>query len=229
MGVPAVEDLARTASGTAASSVEYDRVDFQPQYASDGDVHTRFSSWRSDDEWLQLEFDRPIRADLARLSWEVDGACAAAYKIQTSNDGQKWTDVASVSESTCATDVVVLEETGPVQFVRMQGVERASNYGYSIFTFSLFAMEPVVVTPAAPEFVDEPGRGQDRYVIPTTQGVEYLVGDEVVEAGTYRSKEDVTVTARTFDGWIMDETAANEWASEFSTGRPTGWIPPGKR
>lgn len=229
MGVPVVEDLARTASGASASSVEYDRVDFQPEYAIDGDVHTRFSSWRSDDEWLQLEFDRPIRADLARLSWEVDGACAAAYKIQTSNDGQKWTDVASVSESTCATDVVVLEETGPVQFVRMQGVERASNYGYSIFTFSLFAMEPIRVTPAAPEFVDEPGRGQDRYVIPTTQGVEYLVGDEVVEAGTYRSKEDVTVTARTFDGWIMDETAANEWASEFSTGRPTGWIPPGKR
>ncbi|WP_194928679.1 beta-N-acetylglucosaminidase domain-containing protein [Pseudactinotalea sp. HY158] len=103
IGVPVVDDLARQATGTAASSVKYDRVDFQPEYAIDGDVYTCWSSWRTDEEWMQLEFDRPIRADLARLAWEVDGACAEAYRIQTSTDGQTWTDVADVADSTCAT------------------------------------------------------------------------------------------------------------------------------
>src|SRR5699024_7869450 len=207
MGVPVVADLARTATNAAASSVEYDRVDFQPKYAIDGDVYTRWSSWRTDDEWMQLEFDRPIRADLARLAWEVDGACANSYRIQTSNDGETWTDVADVTDSTCATDVVPLAETGAVKYVRMQGVERASSYGYSVFTFSLFAMAPLEVTPAAPEFTDSGGTDSDTYTIPTTEGVEYLVGGDVVAPGTYPGSGEVVVTARALGGFTLAQDA----------------------
>src|SRR5699024_4247391 len=140
---------------------------------------------------------------------------------QTSNDGETWTDVADVPESTCATDIVPLAETGPVTYVRMQGVERASTYGYSLFTFSLFAMDPLEVTPAAPEFTDSGGTDSDTYTIPATEGVEYLVSGDVVAAGTYPASGTVVVTARAAGGYVFAEEAVTEWSHTFDATDPT--------
>lgn len=78
------------------------------------------------------------------------------------------------------------------------------------------------VTPAEPEFDDRNGRGQDRYTVPESQGVQYLVNGEVTEAGTYRAHRDrdVTITAEPQDGWELTDGATTEWSMEFTAGRP---------
>lgn len=134
--------LAGTAS---ASSVELDRADFVAEHANDGDPATRWSSKYQDDNWVQIELAEPAAVDHVTLTWP--NACAREFVLQTSTDGETWTDVAERSEDTCPrTDVVTVDADGPVSYVRMQGLDRWSSWGYSISEFNVYD-EP----PAPPE------------------------------------------------------------------------------
>ncbi|GAA1719785.1 hypothetical protein GCM10009809_14450 [Isoptericola hypogeus] len=119
-----------------ASSVEggLDRLD--ARHVNDGDLGTRWASDYSDDQWVQVELAQPSDVSAVRLFWEE--ACAERFVVQTSVDGETWTDSATVDESTCATDDVELTASGPVSFVRVQGVERATSYGYSLHELWVF-------------------------------------------------------------------------------------------
>src|SRR5690625_1868313 len=79
------------------------------------------------------------------------------------------------------------------------------------------APEPVEVTPADVTFDDQPGTDSDTFTVPETEGVEYLVDGEVVEAGTYPGSGEVTVTARALEGFVLAEGATTEWTHTFST------------
>src|SRR5690625_4888449 len=76
--------------------------------------------------------------------------------------------------------------------------------------------EPVEVTPAAVTFDDQPGTESDTFTVPETEGVEYLVDGEVVDAGTHPGSGEVTVTARALDGFVIADGAATEWSHTFS-------------
>ncbi|MGC5629388.1 ExeM/NucH family extracellular endonuclease [Georgenia sp. Z1344] len=75
--------------------------------------------------------------------------------------------------------------------------------------------EPVVVTPEDVVFTDADGTDADTFTVPAVEGVEYLVGDEVVEAGTHPGEGTVTVTARAADGYELAEDATTEWSHTF--------------
>ncbi|WP_245993545.1 ExeM/NucH family extracellular endonuclease [Flaviflexus salsibiostraticola] len=67
----------------------------------------------------------------------------------------------------------------------------------------------VVVSPEAPTFED------NVITIPEVEGVEYLIGDAVVEAGTVAITEDTTVTARAIEGYVLADDAVTEWTFEY--------------
>ncbi|MET3932829.1 hypothetical protein [Arthrobacter sp. OAP107] len=46
-------------------------------------------------------------------------------------------------------------------------------------------MTPYATTPAVVVFRDNDGTANDSYTVPATEGVEYLIGDKVVQAGTH--------------------------------------------
>lgn len=73
-------------------------------------------------------------------------------------------------------------------------------------------------TPPAVEFVDKSGVDNDTYTIPSLEGVEYLIGGEVVEAGTYKGTGTVTVTARVTHGYELAEDATTSWSFTFTEG-----------
>src|SRR5690606_1288214 len=77
--------------------------------------------------------------------------------------------------------------------------------------------EPVEVTPAAVTFTERPGTADDTYSVPAVEGVEYLVGGEVVAAGTYPGSGTVTVTARATDGYVLADGATAPWSYTSST------------
>ncbi|PRY60093.1 hyaluronoglucosaminidase [Knoellia remsis] len=124
--------------GTAsASSVEQDLARFQPRYVNDNDNGTRWASGYTDGEWVQVKLAEPTAVSAVTVKWEP--ACATAYKVQTSVDGQTWTTVKDVTDTTCNFDIVTFDQTAPVNYVRIQGVDRASTWGYSIWEIGIYA------------------------------------------------------------------------------------------
>ncbi|WP_307031919.1 FG-GAP-like repeat-containing protein [Arthrobacter globiformis] len=78
-----------------------------------------------------------------------------------------------------------------------------------------FKATPFEVTPAAVVFTDKDGTAEDTYTVPETEGVEYLVGEKVVEAGSYRGAGTVTVTARAKTDHVVNSGAVTEWTATF--------------
>jgi hyaluronoglucosaminidase len=124
--------------GTAsASSTEQDLARLAPHFVNDGDQGTRWASGYSDTEWVQVELAAPTVVRAVTVSWE--SACANAYELQTSVDGQTWTTLKSVADSTCSLDVFTFPAGDPVKYVRMQGVQRKTTWGYSVYELGVYA------------------------------------------------------------------------------------------
>ncbi|WP_225850733.1 discoidin domain-containing protein [Streptomyces sp. HPF1205] len=79
-----------------ASSVE-DGSGNVPANATDGDPGTRWSSAYQDNQWIQVDLGSAQSFDRVAVLWEQ--AYPKTYTIQVSDDGESWTDVASVSNT----------------------------------------------------------------------------------------------------------------------------------
>ena len=94
------------------------------------------SAWKKDDAWWQVDLQTARPVSKVTIEWEK--AYATKYRIQTSLDGTNWTDVATVTGANGGLDTVSFAPTS-ARYVRMQGVERATKYGYSIKEFGVFS------------------------------------------------------------------------------------------
>lgn len=86
------------------------------------------------------------------------------------------------------------------------------------FTGTRECEEPVTpVTPAKPTASIDCAEGGLALTIPETEGVEYLIDEEVVEAGDYLFElaegedYDITVTARALGGYVIEDGAKTEF------------------
>ncbi|WP_406499843.1 discoidin domain-containing protein [Streptomyces sp. NBC_00846] len=120
------------AAGAAASAGETEWnpfTSYAAEKAVDGDTGTRWASGWSDDQWLRLDLGSSRTVGKVSLDWEQ--AYARAYRIEVSDDGTTWRTVWSTDSGDGGLDNAVFS---PVQarYVRIQGVKRATKYGYSI-------------------------------------------------------------------------------------------------
>ncbi|MCD4853037.1 glycoside hydrolase family 3 protein [Arthrobacter sp. AK01] len=84
-----------------------------------------------------------------------------------------------------------------------------------------FGLRYDTTTPAAVTFTDRPGKGQDSYLVPSVEGVAYLVDGQEIAGGTYRKPAGtVTVTAAPMKGYVLTAGATTEWSHTFTTGLP---------
>ncbi len=102
--------------------------------AVDGNLGTRWSSAAADNQWLQVDLGATASVTQVVLNWET--AYGKDYKIQLSPDGNTWTDVRTVTGGDGGTDT--LDVFGQGRFVRLQGVHRATTWGYSLWEFQVF-------------------------------------------------------------------------------------------
>ncbi|GAA2140907.1 hypothetical protein GCM10009760_24540 [Kitasatospora kazusensis] len=138
-------DLAPTA---VASSSGDETPAFPAKNVNDGDPKTRWSSPATDDAWVQLRLPQAAHLGSVVLHWQ--DAYAAAYQVQTSADGVNWTTVAAVDDGRGGTETVRFDAPG-AQYLRIQGVSRATKYGYSLFGIEAYAVTPAPpVTPPTP-------------------------------------------------------------------------------
>ncbi|MDT6985938.1 beta-N-acetylglucosaminidase domain-containing protein [Streptomyces lusitanus] len=127
-------DLART--GRARSSAD-ETPDFPASAANDGDPATRWSSPAEDDAWWQAELDRPVRLGRIDLHWQ--DAHASAYRVEVSADGRAWRTAAEVHDSRGGRETLRMDEPD-VRHIRVQGEQRATRYGYSLWSVEAYAV-----------------------------------------------------------------------------------------
>lgn len=120
----------------SASSVELDLDRLAPRHVNDGKPETRWASGYTDDAWVQIELAAPAKVAAVTLAWE--NACAAEYAVQTSQDGVSWKTLSTQRPDACGNDVVRLTADETVRYVRMQGVERKTTWGYSIHEMGVY-------------------------------------------------------------------------------------------
>ncbi len=117
----------------SASGAENDV--FSPEKAVDGDAGTRWSSNFADDAWITVDLGKTYSVDKVEIRWE--NAYATAYKIQVSTDGNNWTTVKNLTNQDGGDDTITFTSAN-ARYVRMQGVTRALQYGYSIWEMNVY-------------------------------------------------------------------------------------------
>jgi beta-glucosidase len=105
-----------------------------PAAALDGRTTTRWSSQFSDPQWLRVDLGGTATISSVVLNWET--AYATAFQIQTSADGNAWTDIYSTITGTGGNQTLNITGTG--RYIRLNGTARATGYGYSLWEFQVF-------------------------------------------------------------------------------------------
>lgn len=128
-----VDNLAAGATATASSTQD----NWVPANAVDGRSMTRWSSGRNDDEWLLLDLGSEKQIGRIVLKWEA--AAGKEYTVQFSQDGHSFTEVFRKTDGKPkATENIVIEPQS-TRYIRIQGIKRATEYGYSLWEVEAYA------------------------------------------------------------------------------------------
>ncbi len=199
-----------------AAASTFSQGDRSPAAATDGDAATRWESSFGediadpDDQYIQLDLGENTYVTRVVLTWEA--AYGEAYEIQLSEDGIAWETVYSTDTGDGGIDDITLNgQLG--RYVRMQGIARATGYGYSLFEFEAYGL----AASENPPLIDivAPTEGQ---TFADTTAVELSVtlsdADWFTNGGSYRYRLDggeaVTVANLTPINLGMLTTGAHE-------------------
>ena len=107
------------------------------KYAVDGSIATRWASRRTNDEWFYVDLQANCNIQAVNILWET--ASAKEFKLQISNDGKTWTDMAHIKNNSVQGDWTnhTFSQDYVGRYVRMQGIEANTKYGYSIYEFQV--------------------------------------------------------------------------------------------
>jgi hypothetical protein len=126
---------ANIAQGKTATASSTENAGFPAANAVDGNTGTRWSSAFSDPQWLEVDLGSSQSICQVTLNWET--AYGKAFQIQTSTDNSTWTTIYSTTTGTGGTQTLPVTGTG--RYIRMYGTTRATQYGYSLWEFQVYA------------------------------------------------------------------------------------------
>ncbi|MEV5431985.1 discoidin domain-containing protein [Streptomyces sp. NPDC052701] len=132
--LPATAAETPLSQGRTVTSSSDENAGTPARNAVDGDRGTRWSSAASDAQWLQV--DLGVTASVTRVVLDWEAAYGKDYKIQLSQDGTGWRDAGTVTGGDGGVDTV--DVSGQARYVRMQGLHRATSWGYSLWEFQVF-------------------------------------------------------------------------------------------
>ncbi|MBI0326727.1 discoidin domain-containing protein [Burkholderia plantarii] len=124
------------ALGAKASASGLENDGYPASNAIDGDLNTRWSSNFADDAWITLDLGKETAFNRVVLNWE--NAYGKQYLIQASHDNVDWSNtVYTQSAGKGGIEDLPLPNT-TARYIRLQGQQRASGYGYSLFEFGVY-------------------------------------------------------------------------------------------
>ena len=102
---------------------------------TDGDLKSRLSSGFTDDQWITVDLGAPTPLSQVVLRWE--NAYAKQYDLLGSNDGVDWIRLMP-TQANGQGGIETINVNGTFQFIRMQGLQRATQFGYSLWEFQVY-------------------------------------------------------------------------------------------
>ncbi len=127
-----------------ASTVQDGIAELSAKYAGDGDPSTRWSSMFTDQEWLSVRLPTATFVNGVTLDWEA--AYGKSYQIQTSLDGNSWTAVYQTANGDGGRDAISFPAVF-TQYVRMNGTQRGTAWGYSIYEMKISTPQNLIANP----------------------------------------------------------------------------------
>lgn len=134
-----------------------------PEYAIDGDFETRWSSaWQQgdastapdpnidenpDDEWIAIDMGDAIDLDRVILYWEA--AYGSSYDLELSYDGYFWKTVYEERAGNGGEDNIVFDTPPSGRYLRIHGINRATQYGYSLYEIAAYGIISSLRPPTA--------------------------------------------------------------------------------
>jgi hypothetical protein len=103
-------------------------------FAVDGNTNSRWASQWSEAQWIYVDLGSSKTISRVLLKWEA--AYGKGYQIQVSENATNWTTVYSTTTGDGGVDDINLSGTG--RYVRMNGTQRGTGYGYSLFDFEVY-------------------------------------------------------------------------------------------
>jgi hypothetical protein len=186
--------------------------------AVDGNAFTRWGSANGHDpEWMYVDLGASASISHVKLTWEA--AFATAYKIQTSNDAQTWTDIYSTTTGDGGVDDLTgLNGTG--RYVRVYGTARATQWGYSLYELEVYGTGGATLRSQCSDTLDNDGDGQKDY----PADPDCTDGSDNNETGTASSGVDSSgqsMPVGNIPGWTQI------WADNFPYNVSQGNFPAG--
>jgi beta-glucanase (GH16 family) len=124
------EDLVNLAAHKPVTVSGVENVVFGGANLTDGDEGTRWSSDYEDDAWFVIDLEESCEISQIVLLWET--AYGTEYDLMVSADGTNWQTVAEERDGQGGSITYDFQEVN-ARYVKMQGIERALIYGYSLW------------------------------------------------------------------------------------------------
>jgi hypothetical protein len=122
------------ADATASSQED---ATLSAEMASDGVATTRWSSAHSEPQWIVFELENDSLVDRVVIRWEA--AHATDYRVEVADQANgPWTALFREQDGDGGNDDVDDFMPRRGSFVRIEGLERATAYGFSIFVVELY-------------------------------------------------------------------------------------------
>jgi len=208
---PATASSAESTSLTAARAV-------------DGSLSSRWSSLYSDNQWITVDLGVAQTINHVVLNWEA--AYGKSYQIQTSSDGITWNTVYSTTAGVGGTEDIRFNAVS-VRYVKMNGVQRATVWGYSLYEMMVYNDAPQNLAankPASASSVESSSMSASAAVdanLSTRWGSLYSDAQWImVDLGVATPVSHVVLNWETAYGksyQIQTSTDGTNWATVYST------------
>ena len=100
---------------------------------------TRWGSNPSDNEWIYVDLEQLYSINKVVVDW-TPGAYATQYRIEVSEDGEKWNTVKTISDALPGLNSTDLESE-VARYVRISGEERNDTWGISLTELEVYGTE----------------------------------------------------------------------------------------
>lgn len=186
---PQMENLALHKTVDASSE---ENAGLLKEYATDGDMQTRWSSSATDNEWVSVDLGKSVYANDVEICWET--AYATRYTVLVSLDGKQW-DTAAEVNGAGGTEIIGLRRDA--RYVKIDCKDRATDYGYSIYEIQVHGIDP----------------DADKSKL---MGIEIAAPSDLLKEG-----EPVQLSAKGYDGNGNAVEVAPQWSVDAANGTIT--------
>jgi hypothetical protein len=120
--------------------------------AVDGSPATRWSSTFSDPQWIQVDLGNTTSGVVCRIVLNWEAAYAKTFTVQGSQLGPDgpWLTLLQSTAGQAGVQSVNIGLNRGVRYVRVNGLTRATSYGYSLWAFEVYIDSTVIPPPIAP-------------------------------------------------------------------------------